>query len=133
MTIPLIVRKAGSHEKDYVLSTWKQALKISPRKWRKELDDRNFWCLVNHAVDRITFPSSIILVGCHKDSPDVPVCWVAIRKLAGLSTYELVYYYVRLEAFTAEIYEELLSQISKDYLIAKEVCPYNPYLELRRP
>ena len=136
--LPLIVRRAGPHEKDLILSGWKHSLEGCGAKWRRGLTDRDFWCLVNYAVDRIAFPSSLIFVGCHETDRDVPIGWVAIRRLAGLSTYEVVYLHmrsrVRADAGLAEAVErQLLHEISRQHPIAAEFRPFNPFLELRRP
>lgn len=139
MSLPLIVRPMRASETNLVLSAWKnQLFELRTRsRWGKGLEPDCFWALTNHVIDRITLPSSIILMGCHEDEIDTPLCWAAVRKLRGLSTYETLYTdardkVLRDRALAATLERELLSEITKTRPMPGVRRAFNPFLELKR-
>ncbi len=138
MTLPLLVRPMATSEVPMVLGNWKAELRADARtrRWGRGLEERDFWCLVNHVLDRITLPACRVFVGCHEDEPDVPVCWVALRRPPGLSTWAVVYLYVRQGLredveLCAGLERELIARIDRPILPDRR--PFNPFLELRAP
>lgn len=78
MTFPLLVRPVIPAERNMVLADWKRDLWDGQKKSGR-LTAGEFWCLADHVIDRITFPSSEVFVGCHESEPSVPLCWAALR------------------------------------------------------
>lgn len=133
------VRRMLDSEAAMVLSNWKRELNElrNQRKWGRGLTDRDYWCLVNHVIDRITLPSCDVWVGIHVSDPETPVCWVAVRKIPALQMYELVYLYARRSLqedpeLAAMLEKMLLHEVNAVHTLAVERRPYNPFLELRR-
>ncbi len=69
-------------ETNLVLKGWKKRLFNQKHSWRwsRTLHEDHFWLLVNHVIDKITMPSSKILVGCHDEDQDTPLCWAVGRE-----------------------------------------------------
>lgn len=139
MSIPILVRPLHASEHSFVLSSWKRELfdQRPVHAWGRSLSWSNFWLLVNHVIDKITFPSCETFVGCHQDTPETPLCWVAVRKIPGLSTYEVVYLYARKSLedepeLAAALERELLSRVGAERRLVSERRPFNPYKELKR-
>ncbi len=139
LSIGLLVRRMAASEKAMVLSNWKKELleESARRGWGRGLEVRDYWCLANHVLDRITLPSCEIWVGCHESELETPVCWVAIRKIAGLSVFEVVYLYARqsvreLPELAAGLELALLHEVEITRPLARERRSFNPFLELRR-
>lgn len=139
MSLPLIVRPMALAERNMVLSNWKEELREErlERRWGRGLTDRDYWCLINHVLDKITLPSCEVFVGVHVDTPETPVCWVSVRGIAGLSTYEVVYLYGRLQLrddleLAASVERTLLYEVQRTHVLVNERRPFNPFLELRR-
>lgn len=137
VSLGMVVRKMDASECAMCLSNWKKELweTRNRRGWSRMIQERDFWCLVNHALDRITLPSCEVFVGCHESDVETPICWVAVRRIVGLSTYEVVYLYARKSLreepeLAAGLERELLSKLDRP--IAVERRPYNAFLELRR-
>ena len=133
----LTVRTMQERELPMVLSNWKKELLEVQRGWKRSLEDRDFWCLVNHTIDRITLPSCTVYVGCHEAAPETPMCWVAVRRVKGLQIYEIVYLYARKSVrrdpeLAASLERALLSTVEHYVPLAVERRPFNPFLELRR-
>jgi hypothetical protein len=137
MTIGLVVRPAAPTELEMVLSNWKQEIWKTRhiRGWCRGLQERDYWCLMNHVLDRITVPSCELFVGCHQNDLETPICWIAIRKIPALTTWTVVYLYARQSLrkepeLAASLERELLSSL--DVPIAVERRQFNAFLELRR-
>lgn len=137
--LPFFIRSPTPDEAKMVLANWKEDLYHSriATRWGRDLAARNFWCLANHVVDRITFPSCEIWVGCHDNDPLTPICWAATRRIEGLQSHAIVYLYARQQlredpelAITLE--RALLSEVAKRRPLAAERRRFNPYLELDR-
>ncbi len=140
MTLPLAVRSLRDSERNMCLANWKKDLSEARAwgSWGAGLGQRNYWCLINHVLDRITLPSCDVWVGCHTNDPETPICWVATRRIEGLQLHAIVYLYVRQQlrddpelAITLE--RALLSEVETHHPLATERRPYNPFLELDRP
>jgi hypothetical protein len=121
-----------------VLAAWKQDLyeERFRRRWGSGLDGECFWLLVNHVIDRITLPSSDVLVGCSKTEPGTPLCWTVVRKIERYGTYAVLHSYARHEirkdpALAATLERELMTEVTKQRPIASERRPFNPFHELR--
>jgi hypothetical protein len=126
-------------ERGMVLANWKHELAAQrlDRKWSRGLTERDFWCLVNHAVDRITLPSCEVFVGVHANDPETPVCWAAVRRIPVLLQHEIVFSYARESVrndpeLAVTLERALLSEIQQHRPLAVERRAYNPFLELRR-
>lgn len=138
--IPLLVRKLEPHEHGFVVATWKRDLEEQSERapWRRGMTNINFWRLVNHAVDKVSIPSSSIFVGCHPEATDTPLCWIAVRKFAGLSTYETVYLYVRGRVrkdpeLAANLQHRFVHEVGRIIgNVVLEMRSYNPFKELSR-
>ncbi len=141
----LTVRDVLPAEIGMVCGNWKNELaeyrndrNAGPgRGWCRGLNERDFWCLVNRVVDRITVPSCEIFVGCHESDVDTPICWVAVRRIDGLMLFEVMYLYARKlvrkdPELAASLERALLSEVAKTRPLAVERRPFNPFLELRR-
>lgn len=131
MTLPLLVREMAPSELPMVLSNWKKELRHERhrRGWGRGLEERDFWCLVNHVIDRITLPSSSIFVGCHEDEPETPCCWAARRG------EEILFLYARQSVgHDAELAATLERSLLSHPLLAgsERIRAFNPFLELRR-
>jgi hypothetical protein len=120
-------------------ANWKKDLldRRAERGWSRGLEDRDYWCLVNHVIDRITLPSCIVFVGCHEKDIDTPMCWAAVRRIPGLLAHEVVYLYARKSLWeepelAASLERAVLSAIEALHPLVTERRPYNPFLELRR-
>jgi hypothetical protein len=121
-----------------LLSAWKMDLSDGRFKssWGRGLDGESFWALVNYVIDKVTLPSCDVFVGCSLSEPGTPLCWTAVRKLKGLSTYEMVYLGARKSvmndaALAAVMETTLLSEIEKIRPITKRRT-LNPFTELKR-
>jgi hypothetical protein len=137
MSLGLVVRRVTTDEMSMVLSNWKKELWDTRNKasWSRVLQERDFWCLANHVLDRITVPSCDIFVGCHPSDTETPICWVAIRKIPALTSWSVVYLYARQSLqkepeLAASLERELLSKL--EVPIAVERRHMNLFLELRR-
>ena len=127
-------------ESAMVLSNWKKELweQRRERGWSRGLEERDYWALVNHVLDKITLPACDVVMGCHFSDPETPMCWVAFRRVPGLHIREIVYLYARKSvrqdpALAAGLERQLLFEIEHtDILFAAERRPFNPFLELRR-
>lgn len=141
----LKVRERTPDEFGMVCSNWKDELfehrndrNAGPgRGWCRGLNERDFWCLVNHVIDRITVSSCKVFVGCHEKDPDTPICWVAIRRIEGLVLFEVMYLYARKliredPELAAGLERALLSEVNKIHPLAAERRSFNPFKELRR-
>lgn len=136
----LKVRAMHESETAMVLSNWKKELFEHRRErgWSRNIEERDYWCLVNHVVDRITLPSCLVFIGCHTIDLETPICWVAARRIQGLQTHEVVYLYARKSVredpeLAASLERVLLHEVDvSGYPLAVERRPYNPFLELRR-
>lgn len=134
------VRAASASEVGMVRANWKHELNAQrpERKWSRGLTDRDFWCLVNHALDRITLPECELYVGFHATDPEAtPLCWVAVRRIPALLTWEVVYLYARASVradpeLAVTLERELLSRVHAIHPLATERRPFNPFLELRK-
>lgn len=122
-----------------VLANWKEDLYHSriATRWGRELGARDFWCLANHVIDRITYPSCEIWIGCHVDEPETPICWVATRRIPALQQHAIVYLYARQQLredpeLAIMLERTLLYEVSQHRPLAAERRRFNPYLELDR-
>lgn len=122
-----------------VLSNWKKELLEQRRAhgWSRGLEERDYWALVNHVLDRITLPLCTVFVGHHVNDEETPMCWVAVRRINGLQTHEVVYLYARKSVredpeLAASLERALLYEVSRVRPLADERRPFNPFLELRR-
>lgn len=139
MSLALHVRKLAVHELTFVRATWKNDLGSGPgRDWAAGLSSERFWLLVNHVIDKVTLPSCEVFVGCHPDSPDTPLCWVAIRRIEGLSTYAVVYLYARQRFMrhpdvAASMQSMLIHEVKQHRaLLSGDAPPFDPFKELSR-
>lgn len=135
----LTIRAMREAETSMVLSNWKKELfeHRGERGWSRNIEERDYWCLVNYVLDRITLPSCLVFVGHHLIDEETPMCWVAARRIKGLQTYEVVYLYARKSVrgdpeLAASLERALLYEVSRICPLADERRPYNPFLELRR-
>lgn len=138
MTIPVLVRPLALSETSFVLSSWKKQLNDERyrHRWGKGLDGLCFWMLINHVIDKITLPSCEVFVGCERSEPGTPLCWVAVRKIKGLSTFDIVYLYARHEIrkdqkLAAYLEVALLSEVNKTRPFASQRRSFNPFRELQ--
>lgn len=114
-----------------VLANWKSELLDMMQRDRTEWGvwrRRDFYRLVNFAIDHISLPTCRIFVGVHPDREDTPMCWVATRD------GELVFSYVPPRIAKDK---ELSRVMLRDFLmalptVAVHVREYNPFLELER-
>jgi len=139
MSLPILVRKMLASESAMVLSNWKNQLNSERTEhgWSNGLNRDCFWDLVNHVVDKISLPTSEVFVACYESEPATPLCWVAVRKIPGLSTYDVVYLYARYEirrdpVLAVTLERELLSEVQKQRPLASQRRPFSPFKELRR-
>lgn len=130
MSLPLIVRPMVDGEAPMVLSAWKNDLYDSEyisRRLNKALTRRDFWNLVNHVVDRVSFPSAKVWVGCAESEPEVVLCWAAVRNRILLHSYAKRS--LREDpSLSFTLQQELFSRVDNP----KEQ-PFNLFEELRRP
>lgn len=136
MSFPLLIRKMAPSETAMVLSNWKHAI----RERRHEhygphhaLVDRDFWCLANYVIDRITFPSCQVFVGCHEKEPETPCCWIAVRG-SGEDGCEILEMYARRivrddPELAASLERELRSRLPYKRVEQRNL---NLFLELQR-
>jgi hypothetical protein len=117
-------------ETNMVLSDWKKELfdQRANFPWLKPLRKSDLWDLLNHVLDRITLPSSKVVVGCHESSEDVPLCWAAIRD------GELLMMYAR-QSLRRDA--ELACAIEKEFRayivpVTDHREHFNPFEELKR-
>lgn len=97
MNLPLIIRLMRPAEEGMVLSDWKKDLadaRLTPNGPHCALREWEFWALANHVVDKVTFPTAMVYMGCHADEPDVSCCWIAIRP-NGESAFDVLHSYAR--------------------------------------
>jgi hypothetical protein len=140
LSIALHVRKLASHELTFVRATWKNDLGTPApgRDWATGLSSTRFWLLVNHVIDKVTLPSCEVFVGCNPDFPETPLCWVAIRRLEGLSTYAVVYLYARRRFMrhpevAATMQSMLIHEVKQQRaLLSGDAPPFDPFQELSR-
>jgi len=54
----LTIREMHESETAMVLSNWKKELfeQRGTRGWSRNIEERDYWCLVNHVPDLITLP-----------------------------------------------------------------------------
>ncbi len=135
---PIVVRRMSAGEMPMVLSNWKMQLSDEKYRfrWGKRLDGDNFWPLVNYVIDKITLPSCEVYVACYRTELTTPLCWVAIRQMPKLPTFEVVYLYARREIrndapLAAALETELLSEVQKARPLVSQRRPFSPYQELR--
>ncbi len=139
MSFPLLVRKMNASETNIVLAGWKNRLyeQRFRSRWGRGLEEDYFWLLVNHVIDKITVPSSDVLVGCAETEPGTPICWVVLRKITGLSTFDVLYVDARREILkdpklAAALERELLAEVTKQRPLASERRTFIPFQELKR-
>lgn len=75
----VLIREAMDGEKNFILAGWKQDLVDLQPAWGKALQPPEWWSLVNHVLNTITFPSCEVWVATHRDEPMVPLAWAAMR------------------------------------------------------
>lgn len=132
MPLPLVVRPLRASETNLVLAAWKNQLYEARlrTRWGRDLPTDCFWALVNHVIDKITLPSSTLLVGCHVDV-DTPMCWAVVRD------FEVLYIDARPEirkdpALAVALERQLLHEVRQVIPIAPGNRSYNPFMELKR-
>jgi hypothetical protein len=140
VTLPLLVREMLPEERSLVLSDWKRDLwdaLIDDRKegtpnWGLSLQSEEWWALVNHVLDRITLPSATVWMACHRDEPNVPLCWVAARDGMHLDSHSRVS--VRDEPELAAYLQRSLWEhaMPKSRFGIGGRAAFNPFLELKR-
>lgn len=133
----ILVRRLTSSEHAWVLASWKAQLSYERKeeRWGNGLDRQSFWDLVNYVVDRVSMPSCEVFVASSETEPTTPLCWVAIRKVPGLSTFDVVFSYARLEIrkdpeLAATLERALLSEVQKERPLEPERRKFNPFREL---
>lgn len=137
VTLPLVVRLMANSEISMVLSDWKKELfrERKNRGWGKGLEDRDYWALINHVLDRITLPSCAIYIGVHEKEPSTPCCWAAVRSLPPhTGSFEILFLYARQSIghdpeLAAALERSLLEKLPSG---AERLRSFNPFLELRR-
>jgi hypothetical protein len=147
MSLPFDLRPMAPEERSLVLSDWKKDLEHRRRDGygpHQSLLKRDFWCLANFVVDKITFPSAEIIMGCYETTPETPLFWIALRSpdvnsptypTSELPMREVLH--IRAcksigddAALAASLERELLSRLSVKYRIERR--HYNLFTELRR-
>lgn len=137
--LPLFVRKMATSETSMVMTNWKRSLLEKMRKerrWGHGMREWEFWALANHVIDKISFPSCTIYVGCHPNEPAVPICWAAVRKREGAG-YEVAYLYARDRVLddaelAAGVQTELLSEVRRLLPVIGPPIAFDLYKELTR-
>jgi hypothetical protein len=134
----LVVRPIRAGEINLVLAAWKNQLfhTRDRARWSLKLPIDYFWMLINHVIDKITIPSSLVFVGCHESELETPICWAVVRRI-DRGTYEVLYTDARESIhdspqLSATLERELLSQIHAKRPLAQNCRTYNPFLELKR-
>ena len=72
----------AASERNMVLADWKRDLASTPsvkRGWGRGLTGYEMWCVLDHVIDRISFPSAEVVMACAESEPKVPLAWVAMR------------------------------------------------------
>jgi hypothetical protein len=126
----LSVREAARDEWPMVLSNWKRDLfdQRFRKPWGRGLRDQDYWRLMNHVLDRITFPSVSTFVATHQMEPEVVLAWVAVRD--GLLIYTYARRKLRETALLADaVIQDVLEKLPVAAIRARE---FNPYEELER-
>lgn len=157
--LPLVIRAMAPHELVMVLANWKSDIErryvecfrhrfeLPPDKcthaecshptktealaqWGLGMNRDEFWALVNHAVERISLPSSVVYIGCHPGEDQTPLCWASVRE------GQILHLYAR-KSIREE--PELAATMEREFLsmIEERIGPtvrahYNPFQELRR-
>jgi hypothetical protein len=127
VTLPILIRDLAPSERAMVLSDWKLDIRDERPSWGVHMLPKEWWALVNYVVDRITYPSSTVVVACHRDEPMVPLAWLAHRssQIIGLSCRAAIR---KDPELAARIQTELLGHIG-----FSTFTPFNPFEELKRP
>jgi hypothetical protein len=121
--IPLLIRDMLPEEKSLILSDWKKDLWEQRPAWGRALHSEEWWALINHVVDRITLPTSSVLVAASRNEPDFGICWLAYREgVLHLHATKDVLREPELAAY--------LERALRDHA-QREDAPYNPFLELK--
>lgn len=125
----LVVRPMYEGETSMVLSDWKKELVEQRRTqaWSSGLLVSDMWRLLNHVLDDLTLPSCEVVVGCHANDVDVPLCWAATRDGDVLMSY------VR-RGFRKdpELSYRLEREFSKRLPATKTGAVFNPFKELEK-
>jgi hypothetical protein len=139
VTLPLLVRRLAPSEHSFVLASWKTELfeMRYKHRWSKGLETDCFWALANYVIDKITFPSCDTFVGCAPAEPGTPLCWVAVRKVPGLSQFDLVFMHARSSVradkpLAAVLETTLLSEVQKTRPLVYQRRNLNLFHELKR-
>lgn len=107
-----------------VLSDWKKDLWDARPDWGRSLHSDEWWALVNHVIDHVTFPSADVWTGCHQSEPTVPLCWLAVRGV------QLLHKHARI---SVSEHPELAARLERE-LTEHTACisaPFNPFMELK--
>jgi hypothetical protein len=125
--MPVFVREMLPEEQAMVCSDWKKDLRDEGPAWGKALHGDEWWALVNFVINRVTVPTSVVLMVCHTNEPSVPLAWLATRDRLILHTYARVS--VREDPELAAFLERTLREHSGAHTDALD---FNPFLELKR-
>lgn len=129
MTTPvlaLLIREMTADERPMVLSDWKRGLWDERPAWGRALHSEEWWALINHVIDGITLPSVTVWMACHRRTPDVPLCWAAVRRS------EALHMYARSSVRETPELAAFLHRSLLDHARAR-AAPFNPFQELKRP
>lgn len=138
MSLPLLVRPMAPSETNLVLAAWKTRLYADRFRWRwgRQLDGEHFWLLVNHVLDRLTLPSSQVLVGCYETEQNTPICWMAVRRRKSQPLHDVLYADAR-PAIRDDL--PLAAALEREFTaLVERMCPlgerltFNPFQELSR-
>lgn len=139
MTLPLIVRPLAASEESMLLAAWKKDLydERFRMRWGRWLDGECFWLLVNDVLERVSLPSSHVLVGCYETEPHLPLCWMVIRAAKRVPRlHDVLYMSTRHEIhkdppLAAALQREFLAVVERTHPLAPR-APFNPFQELGR-
>lgn len=129
MTLPLLIREMLPEEQNLVKSDWKKGLWDLRPDWGRALHSDEWWALVNHVIDRVTLPSVTVYMACHRDEPQVPLCWIAVRDGGFLHMHARI---------SVQKEPELAARLERALLEHPSLgaqgrpAPFNPFQELKR-
>jgi hypothetical protein len=121
--IPSLVREMLPEERSMVLSDWKKDLRDDNPPWGTALRAEEWWALVNHVLDNHTLPSVAVWMACHRNEPDIALCWLASR--AGILHMHATKDVMREPTVAAHLHRLLLDHVGE------EPITFNPFLELK--
>jgi len=128
MSLPLVTRPMLPSERNMVIANWKQDL-ANPggtRAWGNGLTTPEFWAIVDHVIEKISYPSCEFTMVCHEYVRETPMAWAATRDR------QILHMYARTELRKDTELAAVVQKFMLESLRPREPVDFNPIMELKR-